>query len=100
MYIIGTAFCILRFIFTGPVFNEPDYLSQVYTNPNKIVMGVLFVLTKSLATEMGSVITFPILKGYNEVLTLGYVVFRGALEAFIYLVLVIGWLSLHLLSQG
>jgi hypothetical protein len=40
------------------------------------------------------------LKRYNEVLAVGYVVFRGALEAVTYLALVIGWLSLPLISQG
>jgi len=49
---------------------------------------------------MVPVLMFPILKRYTGVLTLGYVVFRGELEAFIYLTQVIGWFSLHLIRQG
>ena len=52
-----------------------------------------------LALAMVPVMMFPILKSYNEALAVGYVVFRGALEAVTYLVLVIGWLCLPLISQ-
>jgi hypothetical protein len=52
-----------------------------------------------LALAMVPVIMFPILKSYNQALAVGYVVFRGALEAVTYLAFVIGWLSLPLISQ-
>ena len=45
------------------------------------------------------VMMFPILRKYNEGLALGYVVFRGALEAASYVILAIGWLMLLPLSQ-
>ncbi len=100
LYIIGTIAGILSLVFTGPVLEEPDYLTQVSTNPNPIVIGSLFVLTMGLALAMVPVMMFPILKKYNEALAVGYVVFRGALEGVTYLALVIGWLSLPLISQG
>jgi hypothetical protein len=100
LYIIGTIAGILSLIFTGPILDAPDYLTQVSANPNQIVIGSLFVLTMGLALVMVPVIVFPILKRYNEALALGYVVFRGALEGVTYLVLVIGWLSLPLIGQG
>ncbi|MFN2236836.1 MAG: DUF4386 family protein, partial [Anaerolineales bacterium] len=50
---------------------EPDYLTQVTTNPNQLVMGALFVLMMGLALAIVPVIMFPILKRYNEVLALG-----------------------------
>ena len=99
LYIIGTVAGILSLVFTGPILESPDYLVQVSINPNQIVLGALFVLTMGLALAMVPVMMFPILKSYNAALALGYVLFRGALEAVTYLVFVIGWLSLPLISQ-
>ena len=99
LYIIGTVAGILSLVFTGPILESPDYLLQVSINPNQIVIGALFVLTMGLALAMVPVMMFPILKSYNGALAVGYLVFRGALEAVTYLVFVIGWLSLPLISQ-
>jgi hypothetical protein len=100
LYITGTIAGILSLVFTGPILEEQDYLTQVSANPNQIVIGALFVLTMGLALALVPVIMFPILKRYNEALAVGYLVFRGGLEAATYLALVIGWLSLPLISQG
>jgi len=100
LYIIGTVAGILSLVFTGPILEGPDYLTQVSTNPNQIVIGALFVLTMGLALAMVPVMMFPILKRYNETLAVGYVVFRGALEAITDLAFAVGWLSLLLISQG
>jgi Domain of unknown function (DUF4386) len=99
LYILGTVAGILSLVFTGPILERPDYLAQASMNPNQIVIGALFVLTMGLAVAMVPVIMFPILKRYNEALAIGYIVFRGAIEAVTYLALVIGWLSLPLISQ-
>ena len=99
LYIIGTVAGILSLVFTGPILESPDYLLQVSMNPNQIVIGALFVLTMGLALAMVPVMMFPILKNYNRALAVGYVVFRGALEAVTYLVFVIGWLALPLIGQ-
>ena len=98
LYIIGTVAGILSLVVTGPILESPDFLLQVSMNPNQIVIGALFVLTMGLALAMVPVMMFPILKSYNEALAVGYVVFRGALEAGTYLLFVIGWLSLPLIS--
>ena len=100
LYAIGTVAGILSLVFTGTVLEETDYLIQVSANPNQIVIGSIFVLTMGLALAMVPVMMFPILKRYSEALAVGYVVFRGALEAVTYLILAIGWLSLTLISRG
>jgi uncharacterized protein DUF4386 len=100
LYILGTVTGILSLVFTGPVLESLDYLAQVSANPNQIVIGALFVLTMGLVLAMVPVMLFPILKRYNEVLAVGYVLFRGGLEAVMYLALVIGWLFIPLISQA
>jgi hypothetical protein len=99
LYIIGTVAGILSVVFTGPILNAPDYLSKVSASENQIILGALFVLTMGLALALVPVMLFPILKKINEALALGYIVFRGALETVTYMVMVIAWLFLILLSQ-
>ncbi len=99
LYIIGTVAGVLSVVFTKPILDAPDYLIKVATNENQILIGALFVLTMGFALALVSVILFPILKKQNEVLALGYVVFRGALETVMYIASVITWLFLILVSQ-
>ena len=99
LYIIGTVAGILSVVFTQPILNAPDYLIKISADPNQIVVGALFVLTMGFALAMVPVMLFPILKKQSEVLALGYVVFRGALETVIYIASVITWLFLIVVSQ-
>ena len=89
LYIIGTVAGVLSVVFTGSILGDPNYLVKVSANANQIITGALFVLIMGLALAMVPVVIFPILKKYNEVLALGYVVFRGALETVTYIALVI-----------
>ena len=57
------------------------------------------MLTMGFALAMVPVMLFPILKKQNEILALGYVVFRGALETVTYIASVIPWLFLITVSQ-
>lgn len=75
------------------------YLINVSENQNQIVIGSLFVLTMGFSLAMMSVMLFPILKKHNEALAVGAVVFRGALEAVIYIAVIISWLLLLTVSQ-
>lgn len=99
LYIIGTVAGILSAVATAPVRNAPNYLSNVPASENRLVLGALCVLTMGLALAMVPVVMFPLLRKYNEALALGYVVFRGGLEAVTYLVIATGWLLLVPLSQ-
>lgn len=99
LYIIGTVAGILSLVFTGPVRDTQDYLVSVPANETRLVVGALCVLTMGLALAMVPVTMFPILRRHNEALALGYVVFRGALEAVTYLAIATGWLLLAPLSQ-
>jgi hypothetical protein len=99
LYIIGTVAGILSVIVTGPIFDASDYLAKVAANPNQLRLGGLFVLTMGLALAMVPVLLFPIFRKINEVLAVGYVVFRGALETVGYMALVGFWLLLAVLSR-
>jgi hypothetical protein len=99
LYIIGTVAGILSVVFTGPIRNAQDALLSIAAHENHLMLGALFVLTMGLALAMVPVVAFPILRKYHEVLAVGYVVFRGGLEAIGYLVTVVSWLLLLPLSR-
>jgi hypothetical protein len=99
LYIIGTVAGILSFVLTGPVLGGSDVLVNVSAHEIQIIAGALFVLIMGFALALVPVMMFPILKKYNEALALGYVVFRGALETVIYIIMAITWLFLIPVSQ-
>jgi hypothetical protein len=99
LFIIGTVAGVLSVVFTSSILNNTNYLHKVSANANQIALGALFVLVMGLALAMVPVVIFPVLKKHNEILALGYVVFRGALETCTYLVIVVSWLLLIVLSQ-
>jgi hypothetical protein len=99
LYIIGTVAGVLSVVFTNPILGDPDYLIKVSANENQIVLGALFVLTMGLALAMVPVMLFPIFRKINEVLAVGYVVFRGALETVTSIAVVIMWLFILAISR-
>ena len=100
LFIIGTVAGVLSVVFTSSILNDPDYLLMVSANQNQIIMGVICVLTMGFALAMVPVVMFPVLKKQNEVLALGYVVFRGAIETVTYFAFAISTLLLIPLSQA
>jgi hypothetical protein len=99
LYIIGTIAGMLSLVLTGPVLGGSDFLVNVSAHEMQIIAGAFFVLIMGFALAMVPVMMFPILKKYNEALALAYVVFRGAIETVMYIVLAISWLFLIPLSQ-
>jgi hypothetical protein len=97
LYIIATAAPILRFMFLE-FLDAPDYLVNVSTNENKVLIGMLIELIWALAVVGIPVMLFPILKKYNEALALGFFSLRF-IEAISTIVGSIILLSLLTLSQ-
>ncbi len=97
LFIIGTVAGVLSVATSAPV-REAAYLDNIAPNPNQIVVAALFILLMGLALALVPVVIFPVLKKHNEVLALGYVVFRGALETALYIGMTISWLMLIALS--
>ncbi len=94
LYIIGTVAGMLSVVFTQPVIDAQDYLAVVSANANNVTIGALLILSMGLALAMIPIVLFPLLKKFSEVLAIGYVVFRGALETATYLGMVVCWLLL------
>ncbi len=99
LYIIGTVTGVLSVVLTTSILNAPDYLVQIAANGNQITTGALLVLAMGLALALVPVVIYPILKKHHEVLALGYVAFRGALEAVSYMGMAISWLLLVTVSR-
>jgi hypothetical protein len=74
---------MLSGVFTGSI-NDPDYLTAVSANENKVLIGVLFQLTLTASVVAIPIVMFPILSEHNEILALGYVgarIFEGFFDA-------------------
>ncbi|MCJ7556216.1 MAG: DUF4386 domain-containing protein [Gammaproteobacteria bacterium] len=99
LYILGTISGILSRVVTGPIQSAQDLLASISANGNQITLGALFVLTMGSALAMIPVMAYPVLRKHDEILALGYVVFRGALEGVYYMAIVVSWLLLLPLSQ-
>jgi hypothetical protein len=99
LYLVGTISGILSRVVTGPIQSAQDWPVNISTNGNQITLGALFVLMMGLALAMIPVMAYPILRKHNEILALGYVVFRGALEGVYYMAIIVSWLLLLPLGQ-
>jgi len=65
-----------------------------------VTVAALCVVLMSLSLAMVPVVLYPVLKRHSAVLALGYVVFRGALEAITCLVAPVAWLLLVALGRA
>jgi hypothetical protein len=64
--------------------NDPDYLTSVSANENRVLIGVLFQLVLTASVVAIPIMMFPILKKHNESSALGYVgarIFEGFFDA-------------------
>jgi hypothetical protein len=100
LFIIGTAAGILSVVTTQSVSNAEDYYAAVMANESLVIIGALFILVMGLSLAMIPVVLFPLLKIFNEVLALGYVVFRGVLETVTYIGMTVCMLLLVPFAQG
>jgi hypothetical protein len=64
------------------------------------VTGALLVLAMGLSLAFVPVLLFPVLRRVDEVLAVGYLIVRGAVETVCYVVLAIGWLLLVPLGEA
>jgi Domain of unknown function (DUF4386) len=80
LFIIGTVSGILSGAFTAPIRAGSTYPLNVSASETQWIIGTLFTLLMGLSLAMVPVLLYPIFKKHNEVLALGSVLFRGAIE--------------------
>lgn len=99
LFIIGTVSGILSAVFTGGIFTDPDYLAKIAESEAQVLLGAAFVLLMGFSLAMVPVLVYPIFKKKNEALALGAVVFRGPVEALLYILTVLSWMMLITLGK-
>jgi hypothetical protein len=99
LYIIGTVAGILSLALTQPLRGAQHLLPVAAANANLVIVAALCVLLMCLSLALVPVALYPVLKRHSQVLALGYVVFRGALETIIGMITPIAWLLLVALSR-
>ena len=99
LFIIGDIAGVLSYVVTGGLLDGPDALAKIAASQNQVVLGALLVLVMGLALALVPVVMFPVFKQFNEVLALGCVVFRGALESVGYMATAAAWLLFVELSR-
>ena len=99
LFIVGTIAGALSAVVMQPVLTEADYLSRLASYETRITIGSLLVLTMAFSLALIPAVMFPIFRAYNEVLALGSIIFRGALESVAYLAIVLSWLLLITIGQ-
>jgi hypothetical protein len=100
LFIIGTVSGILSGVVTAPILIGAMYPLNVSTSETQWIAGALLVSLMGLSLAMMPLMLYPILKKHNEVLALGAVLFRGAIEAISYAVMVISMLLMVTVSEA
>jgi len=99
LFIIGTAAGILSVVFTQPVLKESDVLVKVSANEQQFITGLVFLLIMGFSLAWVPIMMYPVLKKYNKILAVGYVVFRGGIETVAYLITGIFWILIAVLGK-
>jgi len=99
LFIIGTISGILSGVVTAPIREGSTFPFNILTNETQWIIGALFVMLMGVSLSMMPVLLYPIFKKHNEVLASGAVLFRGAIEAISYAIMVISMLLLVNVSE-
>ncbi len=100
LYITGTVAGVFSVVGSAPVRDARDPLAYAVEHSGAVVTAGLLVLVMGLSLAFVPVVLFRVLRPIGEVLALGYLIVRGAIETACYVVLVIGWLLLVPLGEA
>lgn len=100
LYITGTAAGVLSVVVSAPLRDARDPLAYAAEHSGIAVTTGLLVLVMALALAFIPVVLFPVLRPLHEVLAVGYLIVRGAVETACYVIVVIGWLLLAPIGEA
>lgn len=100
LYIIGTVAGVLSKVAAiAPVSGTDDPLAAGAQHSGAVVTCALLVLLMGLSLAFVPVVLFPVLRRVDEVLAIGYLVVRGAVETVCYVLSAISFLLLLPLGE-
>jgi hypothetical protein len=99
LYITGTVAGVLSKVVSAPVRDAADPLAAASEHSSTVVTSALLVLVMGLSLAFVPVVLFPVLRRVDEVLAIGYLIVRGAVETACYVVIAIGWLLIAPLGE-
>ncbi|MGN6576888.1 MAG: DUF4386 domain-containing protein [Nocardioides sp.] len=100
MYITGTVAGVLsKVVALAPVSDADDHLAAAAQHADAVVTGALLVLVMGLSLAFVPVVLFPVLRRVDEVLAIGYLVIRGAVETACYILAAVSLLLLLPLGE-
>ena len=94
LYFTGTVAGVFSVVVSAPVRDARDPLAYAVEHSGAVVTTGLLVLVMGLSLAFIPVVLFRVLRPIDEVLAVGYLIVRGAIETTCYVVLAIGWLLL------
>lgn len=99
LFIIGTVSGILSGVVTASIMAGATFPLNIAASETQWIAGTLLVALMGLSLAMMPVMLYPILRKHNQVLALGAVLFRGAIEAISYAGMVISMLLMATVSE-
>lgn len=109
LYLFGTVFGVMAAMTGGEVLSSivttaplagADLVNALAADPARLVGGAFFVLLMGISLAAMTVFLYPVFRRDSEVLALGMLLFRGALEGAWYFVTCLSILLLSLLGAG
>jgi hypothetical protein len=99
LFIVGTVSGILSGVVTASIRAGATFPLNVSASEAQWITGTLLISLMGISLAMMPVMLYPIFKKHNQVLAFGAVLFRGAIEAISYAVMVISMLLMLSLSE-
>lgn len=102
LYVLGTLFGILGAIAGGDLIasivtlnplSQAQLMSLVVSDASKITMGSFFFLMMGICLVLMTVFLYPVLRKDSDILAMGMLLFRGALEGSFYVISTLGFLA-------
>ena len=99
LYIIGTVAGICRVIFTDSSTAASAGIPVIASNIYNLKLGILLILLMGISLAFIPIIVYPIFSKSHKKLSIGFIVFRGAIEPVTYFITVIYLIAMVSLGQ-